>query len=385
MESRSYLTRKPVAGMDSTSITTKVKDFGAPTPKPRPPIAPNGDLTLLVGPEPNHHPLRVHSLVLKNASPVFASMLQPPYLESATLFTATPSSPARISLPEDDPLAVETICRVLHNRADAAVYELSAEEVLRVAVAADKYDCAGAMALAAEYWLSPGKLEGLMNAARDGCIGFRRCDLLLASYWFKHERVFGEVTRALVVNVVGGFEGLVEGREGVEEVLAWRLALALEQQRNNLRLSLYTIIMDRTTVSSSLRPRIFLGLHWPERQTQNSVISNVLRSIDRGIFSHGIMYMSIDEALRRALEIPMGAYNRMMSLVKVTDQKELYGCREKRSSYKEHIIAGVSRWRKDKLMGLCLACLHEQMECSVEHVGDGKERREWEEMAAELK
>ncbi|KAJ0316627.1 hypothetical protein Brms1b_005345 [Colletotrichum noveboracense] len=211
--------------VDSTS-NSKEPHYQTPNPPstPRPEIAPNGEVILLIGPD--SHPIRVHALILADASPVFKCLLKPTsstYTEPAAVLFATPDSPAHVTLPEDDPQAIETICRVLHSRIDDDVCDLSDDEVLRVAVAADKYDCTAAMGLAVRHWLRADKLEAIKNAVRDGCIGFRRGDMLLAAYWFKCEPVFEELTRLLVTSSVGGFEGLVDGRDGPEEVLAWRL------------------------------------------------------------------------------------------------------------------------------------------------------------------
>ncbi|KAL0936234.1 btb poz-like protein [Colletotrichum truncatum] len=369
-------------------VEVDVKDFCTSNPEPpRPPIAPKGEVVLLVGPA--SHEIRVHALVLSNASRVFASMLRNShpelkYSESAAVLAATSSSPARIPLPEDDPAALETICRVLHNRTDPSLYDLSPQQVLSVAIAADKYDCAPALALAVEHWLSPGKLEGLKYAAQDDCIGFRRGDLLLASYWFQNERVFKEVTRMLICEVKGGYEGLAEEREGVEELLAWKLALALESRRNSLRLSLYAVLMEHVNVPflDYIPGRSFFGFRRRTRFTENVAISKVLRSIDREVFSREISYMSISGAVKQAVEVPALAYNRIPSLEKVYREYAPPGERGKRPYYKVCMEKGVNEWKRE-VKGLCLACLHEQMVCDEEGHRDGELRRMWRELGRE--
>lgn len=197
-----------------------------PPPPPRPPVAPNGDVLLLVGPEA--HEIRVHSFVLAMVSPVFAMMLRSEktslFAESAAVRAASRAEPARVALPDDDAAAVEVVCRVVHGRTlgEECVWDMAPGEILQVAVVVDKYDCAGAMALAVGHWLAPGRVEGMRAAVRDGCLG--GCDLLFASYWLQSAEVFARVTEMMMMEVAGGFEGLAEGREGVDEQLAYKLA-----------------------------------------------------------------------------------------------------------------------------------------------------------------
>ncbi|KAI8217146.1 hypothetical protein K4K54_011937 [Colletotrichum sp. SAR 10_86] len=190
-ETNSVKTSIPNKAPSMSSCTSNSRDLQnqKPTspPTPRPEIAPNGEVILLVGPD--SHPIRVHALILADASPVFKCLLKPTsstYTEPAAVLFAAPDSPAHVTLPEDDPQAIETICRVLHSRIDDVVCDLADDEVLMVAMAADKYDCTAAMGLAVRHWLRADKLEAIKNAARDGCIGFRRGDMLLAAYWFKN-------------------------------------------------------------------------------------------------------------------------------------------------------------------------------------------------------
>ncbi|TEA12974.1 hypothetical protein C8034_v005547 [Colletotrichum sidae] len=301
------------------------------------PVAPNGEVLLLVG--PNTHEIRVHALILCNSSPVFSSMLrstQHSYSETTSVSSATPSTPARVILPEDDAFALDTICRITHNRAiPQEIKTMTPSQILKVAVAADKYDCAPALALAVEYWLGEEKLEGLRNAARDGCIGFGRCDLLMAAYWFKHERVFEEVTEFLITNAAGGYGGLGEEEEG----LGWRLALALETRRNSLRLSLYTELMGvmHEPFFDYVRTRPLLWWLQPDRvqDARNMAVSKALRSIDREMFSTEMGRISICEAVSRAAEVPDIAYIRISSLSKVYDKGEPVSQKGRKPWYKK--------------------------------------------------
>ncbi|KAF4877740.1 hypothetical protein CGCSCA1_v003160 [Colletotrichum siamense] len=403
-ETNSVKTSIPNKAPSMSSCTSNSRDLQnqkpTPPPTPRPEIAPNGEVILLVGPD--SHPIRVHALILADASPVFKCLLKPTsstYTEPAAVLFATPDSPAHVTLPEDDPQAIETICRVLHSRIDDVVCDLADDEVLMVAMAADKYDCTAAMGLAVRHWLRADKLEAIKNAARDGCIGFRRGDMLLAAYWFKCEPVFEELTRLLVVSTVGGFEGLVHGRDGPEEVLAWRLAYDLERHRNNLRLSLWTAINERIYEPVSLpwnvRPRLQYKRNWfgsrvyvpPLPGTPDlQFICQRLQALDRKTFATGFKYMSINDALCMAVGILPAAFESISGLRKIYNPDAAGGCQGDLPWYKQDMRTKLNKWKRVSLTGLCLGCVHEQMQCEKRQHGETGERewadgrKIWEEM-----
>ena len=89
------------------------------------------DLVLVVGPDKERIP--VESVILKAASPVFASMLSPPWLESQS---------KEIVLPEDDPDAMQFITSTIHfyNNHEAVTKARTPQEILQIAIAVDKYD-----------------------------------------------------------------------------------------------------------------------------------------------------------------------------------------------------------------------------------------------------
>ncbi|EGO54754.1 hypothetical protein NEUTE1DRAFT_50089 [Neurospora tetrasperma FGSC 2508] len=93
--------------------------------------APVTDLVLVVGPGTERIP--VESAILKAASPVFASMFSPPWLESKS---------KEIPLPEDDSDAMRFITLTLsyHNEHELVTKPRTPQEILQIAIAADKYD-----------------------------------------------------------------------------------------------------------------------------------------------------------------------------------------------------------------------------------------------------
>ncbi|OCL09897.1 hypothetical protein AOQ84DRAFT_375415 [Glonium stellatum] len=76
-------------------------------------IATDGDIILVVGLELRR--LRVHALILKNASKVFNAMFGPHFREGQGLGGACSKE---IPLPDDDADALKLICSVIHSRND---------------------------------------------------------------------------------------------------------------------------------------------------------------------------------------------------------------------------------------------------------------------------
>ncbi|EME41293.1 hypothetical protein DOTSEDRAFT_108293, partial [Dothistroma septosporum NZE10] len=118
-------------------------------------IHPEGDVVLTCG-SITPKRLRVSSLVLSMASPVFKVLFEPKFEEGIALAS---DKSLDITLPEDDPDAMESICNVLHLRNDEAGISttdhraMTARQVLEIAVFCDKYNCQTAMAAAATCWL----------------------------------------------------------------------------------------------------------------------------------------------------------------------------------------------------------------------------------------
>ncbi|KAF2143528.1 uncharacterized protein K452DRAFT_224644, partial [Aplosporella prunicola CBS 121167] len=110
-------------------------------------IDPCGDVIFIVGPELAR--LRVHSMYLKKASEVFAAMFGPRFSEGREL---SEDHPKEVKLPEDNPVAMRIICGVIHFRTDMVPDKLSPVDILRVALAADKYGIVPVMNFALRNW-----------------------------------------------------------------------------------------------------------------------------------------------------------------------------------------------------------------------------------------
>lgn len=103
-------------------------------------IAPQGDVILVVGKQGTR--LRIHSLFLRFASPVFAAMFGPYFAEGQDLeSTAT----KEVAMPEDDARAVLIVCEILHHYTDCLPKNLASETAFQVAKTADRYDCLKAL------------------------------------------------------------------------------------------------------------------------------------------------------------------------------------------------------------------------------------------------
>ena len=108
-------------------------------------VDPTGDLILLVGKGKDQTPIRISSKVLSLASPVFARMFGPRYLEGHI-----PSKQARLSipsfpLPEEDPEAMTWFCRAVHLQLIADGTKMKVGLILKIAALCDKYDASTAL------------------------------------------------------------------------------------------------------------------------------------------------------------------------------------------------------------------------------------------------
>ncbi len=112
-------------------------------------IDPRGDVTLKVGPPGAGRSLRVSSSVLSLGSPVFAAMLNSTFIEGTV---PTDGSTRNISLLEDEPRAVTTLCNVLHHQSQYVRVEIF-KDFDQLALLCDKYDCARALKPWTTLWL----------------------------------------------------------------------------------------------------------------------------------------------------------------------------------------------------------------------------------------
>ena len=167
-------------------------------PRSTPPqynVDPAGDLILLVGQEENQIPIRVSSKVLGLASPVFATMFGPRYLEGYVLSNQSKFSIPSFSLPDEDPEAMTWFCRALHLQVVGNETGLTLGLRLQIATLCDKYDASTALSGWSQFWLRD--ISDPM--VRDPTVpSSYAAKVLLMSYAFKNQWAFWLVTRDIV-------------------------------------------------------------------------------------------------------------------------------------------------------------------------------------------
>jgi hypothetical protein len=143
----------------------------------------DGNIILVVGPEQNNR-LRVSSLFLSVASPVFKAMFAPnKFLEGRNLDT---SNPKEISLPDDDPEAIEVLCRFIHHRLESL--PINTRKLVKFTKLVDKYQCALTMRSVATGWI-----DSILGGIKElGC--HELCDLLAVCLFIDAPRDFHKVT-----------------------------------------------------------------------------------------------------------------------------------------------------------------------------------------------
>lgn len=160
-------------------------------------IAPNGDAVFVVG--SNSRRLKVHSLILKNASPVFNAMLGPHFAEGQQL--AQPGL-AEIELPEDNAEAVEIVFNIFHGRNDKVPEAIDSDQLLSVIVIIDQYDCLAPLKFAVKTWLDYISTTDPMQAWA----------VAMVAIVLHRQEKFAEATSVLVLNHSGSFLNLTSAQ-----------------------------------------------------------------------------------------------------------------------------------------------------------------------------
>ena len=153
-------------------------------------IFPDGDVVLIVGRD--NIRLRAHSQCLRSASQVFATMFGPTWSEGQRL---SREPPTEVPLPEGDADAMRTICFIVHHRNDLVPEHLTAEEVLQIAIEADKYDLRSALKFASPGWLQPRESAERVEM---GCV-------LAAAFLFNNTDLFKANLLTLVIHYNGSY------------------------------------------------------------------------------------------------------------------------------------------------------------------------------------
>ncbi|OMP82683.1 hypothetical protein BK809_0006993 [Diplodia seriata] len=156
-------------------------------------IAPTGDIVLLLCDDTK---LRVHSVVLKLASPVFRAMFGPHFSEGQNL---SETNPKKVPLPDDPAEPMTLICEILHHQ--YPLISVRSELLVPLVSLVHKYDLVDAMGLKVAAFL-----EHELPAARE--IEFRPSweqGLLAMAYLLKDERTFNLISREVLIFYGGSF------------------------------------------------------------------------------------------------------------------------------------------------------------------------------------
>ncbi|KAK3360461.1 hypothetical protein B0T25DRAFT_535692 [Lasiosphaeria hispida] len=191
-------------------------------------MAPSGDAIMVVGKAKRK--MRVHSVILSAASPVFKAMLGPSYSEGAGLSTVNPKE---IMLPEDNEDALQTIFYAIHFQSDAIGGQLSPDLVLQVAIAANKYDFINALKYPLQVWFSDGTIPDAQKLWK----------LVFAAFWIQSEEYFKSTTKMLLTCYGEPFLRL-GCIDQMPPDAGGRFFGMMEQKRSELRMDLLSRIVD---------------------------------------------------------------------------------------------------------------------------------------------
>ncbi|OBS22796.1 hypothetical protein FPOA_09123 [Fusarium poae] len=296
-------------------------------------IDPDGDIILLVGPDKTK--LRVRSILLMAASKPFSAMLGPQWKEGHDM--REQHGRFELPLPDDNAAALEIICYVIHYQNDKLPQTLAANDILAIAMTADKYDFVNALRFASESWFRTfgDEPESLV--------------LLTASaYIFRNAQAFSEITRALVLNYSGSYLNL--RTDEVESVMPWRVFFLLEEQRGFARMKLSHIL-----VSGGGADLCFNECDWTSKYThayRRALQSEFLLPGD--LQSH-----SISRALEKSEMMTDPVFEERSGRCKFGYNHEAPAYREDRRRDLDNLI---------KKLGLCLHCTSlERADASCNH------------------
>lgn len=156
--------------------------------------------------------LGVSSAVLAFTSPVFKAMLSPNVQEGN--MTRSRDYPQEISLPNDEPLAMEILCTVLHGgdatpllQCHSGIIKLDVDQVLNLAIVAAKYACAGAITFVAQTMLAR-HMTHFVGGYHMG----EYANLAAAAYLLNLPHYFALYTRRLVLDETTSYSPLLAHR-----------------------------------------------------------------------------------------------------------------------------------------------------------------------------
>lgn len=161
-------------------------------------IADCGDILLVVGQSDNIVKLRVDSHMMRNASKVFKTMFGPDFEEGQNLSS---SNPVVVPLCDDDPDAMEIVCKFIHFKHYDVPTELESKRVFQIAKIIDKYFMHEALKFAVKSWLQVEKAQDFSSLS----------SMLKATMLLKQPAAYTKVTKALVMGRTEPYTAILDG------------------------------------------------------------------------------------------------------------------------------------------------------------------------------
>ncbi|KAK3622957.1 hypothetical protein LTR56_021898 [Elasticomyces elasticus] len=186
-------------------------------------IAPDGDVVFSIG-TPTVARLRVSSDILSRASNVFRSLLGPQFLEGS--LDRSSQSPAGIALPDDDAVAMEDMCRLLHGEpAPELLVHVKADRIYKLSIVIDKYGCTERLrfhgqALILGFWDAY-----VGDDPKNSCLA----QMAAAAYLLDQARGFCVATRHVITETNEDYSELFEA--DIAQVFPLPAILALSERR----------------------------------------------------------------------------------------------------------------------------------------------------------
>lgn len=163
----------------------------------------NGDVILVL----STARLRVSSVILASASPVFKAMLGPNFSEGQDARSV--QNPKDISLPDDDAAAMTRLCYLIHHQHDSQAEESpesGAKSLFALAMATDKYACTTALNITGHFLLSNFSTPAITSILTAGAL----LNLSAAANLFDNRRYFNYFTRCLALDTTERYSSLAK-------------------------------------------------------------------------------------------------------------------------------------------------------------------------------
>lgn len=161
-----------------------------------------GDVTLVVGQEPNQARIKVLKALLAFVSKYFATLFSNTFREGEVA-----AAGKELFLKDDDPRSFITLCKILHMELDPTEKGMAPHELLGLAVVADKYGCVKALGLSLKT-IFPEKPTVPVTFQEAG-------QLVCAAYLLNHAALFYNYTQHMMAGYTEPFTSLAVSDTGL--------------------------------------------------------------------------------------------------------------------------------------------------------------------------